>query len=162
MGKAVRDDLYERDFYAWTQDQAARLRALAGDNRFDAERVAEEIEDLGASARRAVESHLLNMLVHLLKLAHSPAEQPRAGWIDEVLRHQSEAGIHDSPAMRRHLDLDQVWRKAVHRAHLSLVNHGEAGIAGQPANPFTLDDLLADGFDPAVAEEKIRQTAGEP
>ena len=162
MGKAARDDLYERDFHAWTQDQAARLRALAGDNRFDAERVAEEIEDLGASARRAVESHLLNMLVHLLKLAHSPAEQPRAGWIDEVLRHQSEAGIHYSPSMRRYLDLDQVWRKAVHRAHLSLVNHGEAGIAGQPANPFTLDDLLADGFDPAVAEQKIRQATGEP
>jgi hypothetical protein len=109
MGKAVRDDPYEQDFYAWTQDQAARLRALAGDHRFDAERGAEEIEDLGASARRAMESHLLNMLVQLLKLAHSPAEQPRAGWIDEVLRHQSEAGIHYSWSMRRYLDLDQLW-----------------------------------------------------
>ena len=28
MGEAAGKDLYERDFYAWTQDQAARLRAL--------------------------------------------------------------------------------------------------------------------------------------
>ena len=161
MGKLARDDLYERDFYAWTQDQAARLRALGGDNRFDAERVAEEIEDLGASARRAVESHLLNMLVHLLKLAHSPAEQPRAAWIDEVLHHQSEAVIHYTPSMRQYVDLDRIWWQAVHRAHLSQVNHGEPGIAGQPANPFRLDDLLVDLFDPASAEEKIRQSVGD-
>ena len=161
MGKPARGDLYERDFYAWTQDQAARLRALGRDNRFDAERVAEEIEDLGASARRALESHLLNMLVHLLKLAHSPAEQPRAAWIDEVLHHQSEAGIHYTPAMRQNVDLDQIWWKAVHRAHVSLVNHGEPGIAQTPANPFSFDELLVDVFDPTSAEEKIRRAASE-
>jgi hypothetical protein len=41
MADAAARDLYEDDFYAWTQDQATRLRAFAGDNRFDAERVAE-------------------------------------------------------------------------------------------------------------------------
>ena len=70
--------------------------------------MAHQIEDLEASARRAVESHLLNMRVHLLKLAHSSAEQPRTAWIHKALRHQSAAGIYHSPSMRRYLDLHQV------------------------------------------------------
>ena len=160
MGKAARDDLYERHVFAWTQDQAARLRALGGDNRFDAERVAKEIEDWGASAQRAVAGHLLDMCVHLLKLAHSPAEQPRAGWIDEVLHHQSEAGLHHTPSMRPYVDLDRIWWRA--RAHVSRANHGEAGLAGAPAKPFSLDDLLVDAFDPGMAEEKIGRAAGDP
>jgi plasmid replication initiation protein len=52
------DDPDERDVYAWTQDQAARQRALAGGNRFDVAHVAEEIEDLGANQSSAVASHL--------------------------------------------------------------------------------------------------------
>lgn len=102
------------------------------------------------------------MLVHLLKLAYSPAKQPRAGWIDEVLHHQSEAGIQYTPAMRRHVDLDRIWWKAVHRAHLSLVNHGEAGLADAPSNPFSLDDLLVDRFDPSLAADRITQASAAP
>ena len=42
--------LYDDDFYAWTQEQAALLRRLpAVSNRLDAELIAEEIEDLGRS-----------------------------------------------------------------------------------------------------------------
>jgi hypothetical protein len=34
--------LYDTDYYAWTQDQAERLRRLIGDNRIEAELLAEE------------------------------------------------------------------------------------------------------------------------
>jgi Domain of unknown function DUF29 len=42
------ETLYDEDFYAWTQQQAALLRRLppAG-NELDLEHIAEEIEDLG-------------------------------------------------------------------------------------------------------------------
>jgi hypothetical protein len=47
---------YDDDFYAWTQHQAAVLRSMpVTDNRFDREHVAEEIEDLGKSARDAAQ-----------------------------------------------------------------------------------------------------------
>ena len=49
-------DLYERDFYAWTQDQAAMLRAwpeTLRPNTLDIEHIAEELEDLGGSQRSA-------------------------------------------------------------------------------------------------------------
>src|SRR6202007_3473196 len=76
---------YEDDFYAWTQHQAQVLRTMpVSDNRFDREHVAEEIEDLGKSARDAVRSQIRRIIEHLLKLAYSPAEQPRFGWMDPI------------------------------------------------------------------------------
>src|SRR5882757_1194864 len=76
---------YEDDFYAWTQYQAEVLRSLhVSDNRFDREHVAEEIEDLGKSERDAVRSQIRRIIEHLLKLAYSPAEQPRYDWMHSV------------------------------------------------------------------------------
>ena len=51
-------DLYDEDFYAWTQQQAEVLRThFQGDNRLDVEHLAEEVEDLGKSELHAVESY---------------------------------------------------------------------------------------------------------
>ena len=54
------------------------------DNRFDREHVAEEIEDLGKSERDAVRSQISRILEHFLKLAHSPADRPRYGWMGSI------------------------------------------------------------------------------
>ena len=82
---------YDDDFYAWTQYQAAVLRSLAiTDNRLDREHVAEEIEDLGKSERNAVRSEIRRILEHFLKLAHSPAGDPRADWVEIALRRHQE------------------------------------------------------------------------
>jgi hypothetical protein len=156
MAEPAPPDLYDRDFYTWTQEQAKRLRELRSHNTIDIEHVAAEIEDLGASARKAVESHLELTLVHLIKLARSPAGEPRGHWFDEVIHHQSEAERSFSAGMRQALDMDRIWRKAVRRAHLSLTHHDEPGIDRTPPNPFALDDLLAEMFDPDVAERAVR------
>jgi Domain of unknown function DUF29 len=76
---------YEDDFYAWTQHQAEVLRTMpVADKRFDREHVAEEIENLGESERDAVRSQIRRIIEHLLKLAYSPAEQPRANWMETI------------------------------------------------------------------------------
>jgi Domain of unknown function DUF29 len=60
----VAADLYEQDFYAWTQQQAEALRThFAGYNRLDVEHLAEEVEGLGKSElhpriRQQVETEL--------------------------------------------------------------------------------------------------------
>jgi hypothetical protein len=47
------DDLYDRDFYVWTREQAQALRARrAGANDLDWDRLAEEIEDVGSEQAR--------------------------------------------------------------------------------------------------------------
>src|SRR2546426_1518206 len=70
---------YETDFYAWTQAQAAALRAKEWKT-LDLENLAEEIESLGRSERFAIESYLQNLLTHLLKWRYDPATEPRRGW----------------------------------------------------------------------------------
>src|SRR4051812_49650097 len=79
--------LYERDFYLWTQRQAAELRHAAAQRTnlpLDLENLAEEVESLGKSDRRAVVSYLIKLIEHLLKLAYSPAQYPRSGWRKSV------------------------------------------------------------------------------
>src|SRR5229473_1871288 len=77
---------YEDDFYAWTQYQAEVLRSMpVSDNRFDREHVVEEIEGLGKSERDAVRGQIRRIVEHMLKLPHSPAEQPRLDWIETLI-----------------------------------------------------------------------------
>src|SRR5712692_6631427 len=57
---------YDDDFFAWTQEQAQLLRS--GEfNQLDIENIAEELESMGRSDRREIESRLVVLLAHLLK-----------------------------------------------------------------------------------------------
>lgn len=99
------DPLYDQDFFLWTQEQASQLRVQAGRSNVgvDWENVAEEIESLGKSDRRGVRSRLERILEHLLKLAFSPAAEPRNGWIETVVeqRRTLRGILADSPSLRR-------------------------------------------------------------
>ena len=57
---------YRQDFYAWAQEQAALIRAGKLTD-IDWAQVAEEIDDMGKSEKRAMESRLEVLLMHLLK-----------------------------------------------------------------------------------------------
>jgi hypothetical protein len=64
--------LYETDFYAWAQEQAALLRAGAL-QAADIENIAEEIESMGRSEKRELVSRLAVLLAHLLKWRSQPS-----------------------------------------------------------------------------------------
>jgi Domain of unknown function DUF29 len=70
---------YEHDFYTWTREQSAALRAKEWKT-LDLENLAEEIESLGRSERYAIEGHLQNLLTHLLRWRNDQATEPRGGW----------------------------------------------------------------------------------
>ena len=90
---------YDTDFYAWTQAQAAAIRAGTWDA-VDRAHLAEEVEDVGKSERRAVVSHLRVLLTHLLKWEYQP-ERRSDGWMDSMLHAQIEAQtiLDDSPSL---------------------------------------------------------------
>lgn len=126
-------ELYEQDFVAWTEQQAARIRAAAasqGNLPIDWENVAEEIESLGKSDRRELGSRLETIIEHLLKLQYSPASQPRAGWLQTVLRERGAVAdlLEQSPSL--HSSLAGLLRKAnaraVRNAAAVLKERGEA------------------------------------
>jgi hypothetical protein len=67
---------YERDYHAWTFEQARRIRA--GET-IDRENVAEELEDLGRSQQQQLQNRFAVLLAHLLKWEFQP-EKPCASW----------------------------------------------------------------------------------
>lgn len=58
--------LYEQDFYAWANEQAALLRS-GNLSAADIEHIAEEIESMGKTEKRELISRLAVLLMHLLK-----------------------------------------------------------------------------------------------
>jgi hypothetical protein len=68
---------YDTDFYAWTQAQAAALRAKAAPA-LDWDHLAEEVESLGQAERHAVRSHLRTLLWHLLKWHYQPRRRSKS------------------------------------------------------------------------------------
>jgi Domain of unknown function DUF29 len=140
-------DPYEEDLYAWSHDQAALLRA----GRFDAldlEHLIEQVEDLAGSLRSAVRSRATTVMEHLLKLQHSPAQNPRVAW-RETVRTQRTRLLNDlTPSLQRHLAdrLPELYARARHDAEGSLRDHGEQDAAAAlPAScPYTLDQIIGD------------------
>jgi hypothetical protein len=66
--------LYERDFFAWANQQASLLRA-GQFAQADVEHIAEEIESMGRSEKRELLSRLAILLMHLLKWQAQPFVQ---------------------------------------------------------------------------------------
>jgi hypothetical protein len=150
---------YEDDFYAWTQYQARVLREMpAADNRFDREHVAEEIEDLGKGERNAVRSEVRRILEHFVKLAYSPATDPRNGWLVSVVNARAELDERITVTLRRDIqnELPRLYRLARRQAELSLREYAEEGIpSGIPAEcPYTVEQILHEDWYPEGLGEK--------
>src|SRR5690348_5925363 len=108
----MRDDLYERDILAWSQEQAALVRALAAgaqpNQRPDYDNIAEEIEAVGKSELNSVRSHLVQALVHILKIKALPGSINVEKWRKEVELHRNEARWRYTPSMAQNLSIEEI------------------------------------------------------
>lgn len=96
--------LYESDYYAWALDQARALRAgRAAD--LDGENVAEELEDLGKTIRRELQSHLELILSHLLKWAYQP-ERRSPSWENTIVEQRERVSdlLSKNPSLKSALN----------------------------------------------------------
>jgi hypothetical protein len=158
MGTTLTDpELYDRDFHLWTQRQAAELRRAAGTGSnlpLDWANLAEEIESLGLRDRREVASRIEQIVLHLMKLEHSPAVEPRRGWRESVWAQRNEIVriLEQSPSLKGFVQpaLESTWRGARARAAQALAD--EVDPAALPsACPYTADQLLDPDFWPERA-----------
>jgi Domain of unknown function DUF29 len=133
-------ELYDQDFYAWTQEQAQALRThFLGDNRLDVEHLAEEVADLGSSELHAVESYVENIMTRLLKLDYSSFDWPRNHGRREILAFRQSLQRRLTPSLRRTVseDFDQRFANARERAASDLLE-SEPGIRRRlpTGNPY--------------------------
>lgn len=136
--------LYDEDFYAWTQEQAKALRThFRGDNRIDVEHLAEEVEDLGKSGLHAVESYVVQIIAHLLKLHYSGFELPRRHWRQEVLALRQNVGRKMTPSIMRTVrdNLDQLYQDGRQLAGASLDAEPDLEDRLPKTNPYDWEDI---------------------
>jgi uncharacterized protein DUF29 len=145
-------DLYDQDFFLWTQQQAAALRAVRKSNLpLDWDNIAEEIESLGKAQRSELGSQIRRILRHLFKLEASPATNPQAGWRATILdaRVEIEELLEISPSLRREVEVvvRQQTTVAAKLAAADLEDFGEPADnikARLDKGGFTAEEVLGD------------------
>ncbi len=158
-----RRSLYDDDIYAWAQQQAEVLRRLAESrrdlpNELDLENVAEEIEDVGKSELREVESFIRLMFIHLIKAASAPETRSYRKWEKEIRVFRADLLKNLTRSMQAMIDVNYEWKLAAIRADADLSDHGDQLLPELPAeSPFSLDDLIGESFDFEKAVAQIRK-----
>jgi hypothetical protein len=145
--KARPNDLYETDFYAWTQQQAGLLRERRWDD-LDLDNLVDEVESVGGSERREIRNRLTVLLGHLLKWKYQPGHRG-PGWTGTIFEQRGQLAdiLKSSPSLRDY------FRKQVEDRYLSgrLLAAKETGIAFglfPEECPFTVDQVLDLSFFP--------------
>ena len=146
-------DLYERDFYTWTQRQAGALRR-AGSERVntsepvDWAHLADEVEDMGKARARELRSRYVVLLQHLLKWQLQP-EKRSSSWRGTIIEQRQEVDdlLAENPGLKPHQTSYLDW--AYPRARERAANDMEVPEADLPAQcPYRLDEVIGRDFWP--------------
>lgn len=96
--------LYESDYMKWIETTVEKLRFRDYSN-IDWENLIEEIEDMGRSERRSLESNLVVVLMHLLKWQFQP-DKRSGSWKGSIAEHRRRIRktLQDSPSLKPYLE----------------------------------------------------------
>ena len=136
---------YESDFYGWTKQQANLLknRKIA---EIDWDNLAEEIEDMGRSEKRQLETRLEVLIMHLLKWQFQPNMRSRSWELTiKEQRLRLDKLLKENPSLKS--SLVDVRGKIYPLAVISAEK--ETGLDSFPETcPYELIDVLAADFLP--------------
>lgn len=137
----TQNNLYEQDFYLWTQITAEQLKENKF-NEIDKTNLIEEIESMGRSEKRELKSRLIVLLMHLLKWHYQP-EKRSESWRSTITEQRIciEGLLEDSPSLKPLLSelLEDCYQKARLKAS------DETGIKLNffpKESPFSLEETL--------------------
>jgi len=96
--------LYETDYLQWIETTVEKLRGRDYAN-VDWENLIEEIEDMGRSERRSLESNLIIVLLHLLKWQYQ-VEHRTGSWAGTIVEHRRRIrkALKESPSLKSYLE----------------------------------------------------------
>lgn len=135
------DNLYDRDLYAWALQNAALLRS-GRVKEADLMNIAEELESMGRSERRALGSRLAVLLMHLLKWRYQPALRGKS-WQATIKEQRRQVArlLKDSPSLKQ--DLPSILLEVYEDAVLLAVAETHLDETAFPAAcPFTVEQVL--------------------
>ena len=141
--------LYDQDFYAGTQQQAALPRDQKT-QALDFANLAEEIESLGRSDKRELGNRLQILVMHLLKWHYQPEGHAEShSWEDTIWHQRTQIMLllEESPSLRREIP----GRLARHYLLARRDAARETGLllATFPETcPWTVEQILHEGFWP--------------
>ncbi|HFD33232.1 MAG TPA: DUF29 domain-containing protein [Gammaproteobacteria bacterium] len=138
---------YEGDLYTWSLEQAALLRERKFDQ-IDLEHIIEEIEDMSKSERRALQSFLETLLMHLLKWQYQPAYQGRS-WKFTIIeqRKRIESHLQENPGLKG--KLVELTEKAYSYALTGAVRETGLDVNVFPQEcPWEYEQFISDNFWP--------------
>jgi len=97
-------NLYDQDFYAWTQKQSELLR-LGNWQALDIENLAEEIKALGKQQRQELRNRLGILIGHLLKWDYQ-AKLRGKSWKATIREQRKQIQLHiqENPSLKSYLD----------------------------------------------------------
>lgn len=142
--------LYESDFYAWANEQAALLRA-GRLSEADIEHVAEEIESMGKSEKRELVSRLTVLLLHLLKWQFQPSRRG-SSWETSISNTRDDLADHltDNPSLRA--QIGAAIAAAYKRAYREAATETGLGKSAFPTScPWSFEQIMAEDFWPGEA-----------
>lgn len=146
-------DLYDRDFLAWTREQAAALRARdTGANRLDYDNLAEEVEDLGKSLMRACQSLTERIIEHLLKLRFVPWPQTHPHWRGEIVefRDQLDGQLTRTIELSLKPEIEAIYARRVKILVLKQVLHTTVAEQALREGAPTWDQIRSEDWFPDV------------
>jgi hypothetical protein len=137
---------YETDIAAWAREQAELLRS-GRLSAIDALNIAEEIEDVGKSAKRELGSHIAVLLAHLLKWKFQPQRRSRS-WEATIRLQRAEIrnDFLEAPSLVHALDnaewLALLWRRG------AVLAHKETALEFPQQWLWSVDQVIDDAFWP--------------
>lgn len=153
--------LYDDDVVTWSEQQAAALRRLSErpelSNAVDWSNVIEEIECLGRSEWKAVESQIRNALRHIIKGLSDPDSPSMDAWAIETDGFLDDARAEYRASMRQQIDVGRAWERALRDAARDLRLYKVAVVTSfAKGSPLDLDDLLDPTLTYEPAIERLR------
>ena len=97
-------NLYNQDYYLWLENTAKLLKE-GKLSELDTANLSEEIEEMGRSEKRAVESNLVVVLMHLLKYKYQPQKRSNS-WKASIREHRRRLrkAFQDSPSLKQYFE----------------------------------------------------------
>jgi hypothetical protein len=145
------------DTYAWLIGQARAVEKRQG---IDYAGLSEFIEEAAAEIMSKVTSQMVNLMAHVMKVAHTKNPDIVGHWRSEIVEFQDQILDAYRPSMRQSIDLDKLWRRACKKVEVSFKDHGEPPPDLPEKCPFTIDgltdeNLSAEGIYARYREGKV-------